>query len=113
MHAWMPVARTYSHFLEGMTMNRFLSFGLAAGCAMLVQAGAGRADDVIRLGGGNVEATTQTLGFDGDVNTELMRGYHGGHHGGYHHGGYHAGYHHGGYHHGYHYGGYRYGGYRG
>ena len=97
--------------------------GMAAFAALLLAAGgAAWADgDLMRLGGTG-DAKVSTLGFDGNADLLLTRGYggHGGHgHGGYGHGGYgHGGYGHGGYGHGHggyghyaRYGGYGYGGY--
>ena len=40
----------------------------------LAGTGSAKADDVIRLGGPSTDAKTMTLGFDGQVDTELMRG---------------------------------------
>jgi len=89
--------------------------------ALLAGTGTAKADDVIRLGGPSTDAKTMTLGFDGQAQTELMRGgggrggggFHGG---GFHGGGYRGGFYGGGYRGGFYGGGYRggyYGGYRG
>src|SRR5271166_4380775 len=80
---------------EGMTMRRR---GLAAAAgilALLTGTSTTKADDIIRLGGPNVDAKTMTLGFDGQAVTELMRGGGGGGRGGggggFHGGGFHGG----------------------
>jgi len=86
--------------------------------AALAWIGVARADQP-SPGASSVDAPTITLQGDGQADTDLVRGYHGGgYHGGGHHGGYHGHYggnrgYYGGYHnHGY-YGGYKnyYGGY--
>ncbi|HYT92081.1 MAG TPA: hypothetical protein VEL76_25425 [Gemmataceae bacterium] len=84
---------------------------LAATAGVLVWlagTGTAKADDVIRLGGPSTDAKTMTLGFDGQADTELVRG--GGFRGGG--GGFHGGGFHGG---GFHGGGFRggFGGFRG
>jgi len=85
-----------------MTMRRSTWTGAAAGLlGVLLAAPATRADDdTVRLGG-NIDAKTSTLSFDGQSDTLLMRGVRGGfgHHGGFrHHGGF--AHHHGfGHHH--------------
>jgi hypothetical protein len=100
-----------------MTMRPTWAAVAAGVLGMLLAAPATRADDdTVRLGG-NIEAKTTTLSYDGQSDTVLTRGARGGfgfHHGGFHHGGFHVGHHfghfHGGYYrnHGY---GYGYGGY--
>jgi hypothetical protein len=80
-----------------------LRITLAALAALALSAGTGRAQTAQPKSVFDVDAPTMTLGFDGQSDTELARGFHGGYRGGF--GGYRGGY----------YGGYRgyYGGYRG
>ncbi|MBI3409403.1 MAG: hypothetical protein HY040_13765 [Planctomycetes bacterium] len=81
-------------------MIKAMGIALAASILLLASDKVVQADDVIRLGG-VIDAKTQNLGFDGDVNTELVGRY------GYYRGGYRGGYY-GGYRGGYN-GAYRYG----
>src|SRR5438876_10885049 len=73
--------------------------------AALAWVGVARADQP-SPGASSVDAPTITLQGDGQADTDLVRGGHGGghhgggHHGGFHHGGFHHGFHH--HHHGFH-----------
>jgi hypothetical protein len=57
-----------------MTMWRGSLVAAAGVLALLAGPGAAKADDVIRLGGPSTAAKTTTLGFDGQADTELVRG---------------------------------------
>src|SRR5262249_19361916 len=59
---------------EGMTMWRGTLAAAAGVLVWLAATGTAKADDVIRLGGPSTDAKTMTLGFDGQADTELMRG---------------------------------------
>jgi len=92
-----------------MTMLRKCLAAVGA-LAALAWIGAARADEPTS-GAASVDAPTITLQGDGQADTELVKGFHGGgfHGGGFHGGGFHGGYHggyHGGFHGGYHVGHY-------
>lgn len=54
-------------------MRHLWSLGLVAVGAIAVNSSTTQGDEIIRLGGNNIETKTQTLGYAGDADVELMR----------------------------------------
>src|SRR5207249_2701808 len=106
------VGGVFHSFAEGMTMTGRIWATATAGVLLLAGTQFARGDgDTYRLGGAADDAVITRLSWDGQAETTLTRGHHGGfgHHASFHHSFHHHSFHHHSFHHHSYFRGYGYG----